>query len=165
MGEKSNKYFLNINKNYQNKSYIQETISEGRTLTNIYDKLEAVYTFYSSLYDKSHSLIDPEEFLYNTTAKTLPLDHSVIYRGFDCNELLASLKRCGNTASGPDGISFRLLKTVWQSYGGILLDSWNYALESGRLAPSHRTSVICLIEKKNKDKRLIKNLRPISLSN
>ncbi len=80
-------------------------------------------------------------------------------------ELGVTLKRCGDTASGPDGIGYKLLKSSWSFYGDILIDSWNYAIQTGLLAPSHCESVICLLQKKGKDKRVIGNLRPISLSN
>ncbi len=80
-------------------------------------------------------------------------------------ELGNILKACCDTASGPDGIGYRLLKTCWSFYGDILINSWNYAIDTELLAPSHRDSVICLLGKKGKDKRLIGNLRPITLSN
>ena len=49
--------------------------------------------------------------------------------------------------------------------GPIILDAWKYSMETGLLAPSQRESVICLLTKKGKDKRLVSNLRPITLSN
>ena len=45
-----------------------------------------------------------------------------------------------------------------------LLDSWNYAIQTGQLAPSHLQSCISLLPKKEKDLRLIQNWKPISLS-
>ena len=46
-----------------------------------------------------------------------------------------------------------------------LLESLNAAFDEGELSPFQRQAVITLIEKKGKDKRLIKNWRPISLLN
>ena len=43
--------------------------------------------------------------------------------------------------------------------------SLNYAFEYGELSNSQKQAVITLIEKKGKDKRLVKNWRPISLVN
>ncbi len=62
-------------------------------------------------------------------------------------------------------IGYRLLRYIWDFYSSILLESWSHGLITGELAPSHRESVICLLEKKGKDRRYIQNLRPISLSN
>ena len=45
------------------------------------------------------------------------------------------------------------------------MDSLNYAFFHGELSSSQKQAVITLIEKKDKDKRWIKNWRPISLVN
>ena len=49
--------------------------------------------------------------------------------------------------------------------GKLIVDSLNYAFEYGELSNSQKQAVITLIEKKEKDKRLVKNWRPISLVN
>lgn len=127
LGEKSNKYFLNINKSFQNKSYYQTLIHNDEILTNHSEKLEAVFQFYSSLYSKNNSLLEPSLYLQNTQANAIAVDHTSIYNNFDKTELHKNLKKCGNTASGPDGIGYLLLKTLWSSYSDILMNSWRYA--------------------------------------
>ena len=47
----------------------------------------------------------------------------------------------------------------------MVVDSLNYAFKYGELSNSQKQAVITLIEKKGKDKRLVKNWRPISLVN
>ena len=47
----------------------------------------------------------------------------------------------------------------------MVIDSLNYALEYGELSNSQKQAINTLIEKKGKDKRLVKNWRPISLTN
>ena len=49
--------------------------------------------------------------------------------------------------------------------GKLVVDSLNYAFEYGELSSSQKQAVITLIVKKGKDKRLVKNWRPISLVN
>ena len=44
------------------------------------------------------------------------------------------------------------------------MDSWNYSMNTGNMAPSQVCSVITLIPKAGKDKQFIKNWRPISIS-
>ena len=46
-----------------------------------------------------------------------------------------------------------------------LLESLNYSFIHGQLSHSQRQAMITLIEKKGKDKRFLKNWRPISLIN
>ena len=49
--------------------------------------------------------------------------------------------------------------------GKPLIDCINYSYEFGELSSSQKQTIITLIEKKGKDKRVIKNWRPISLIN
>ena len=53
----------------------------------------------------------------------------------------------------------------WLLLGKLIVDSLNYAFEYGDLSKSQKQAVITLIEKKEKDKRLVKNWRPISFVN
>ena len=53
----------------------------------------------------------------------------------------------------------------WLLLGKLIVDSLNYAFEYGELSKSQKQAVITLIEKKEKDKRLVKNWRPISFVN
>ena len=50
-------------------------------------------------------------------------------------------------------------------FGRLLVDSLNYAFKFGELSNSQKQAIITLIKKKGKDKRMIKNWRPISLIN
>ena len=49
--------------------------------------------------------------------------------------------------------------------GSCLVRTLNFCHKVGELTSSQRQAVISLIEKKDKDKRYIKNWRPISLLN
>ena len=53
----------------------------------------------------------------------------------------------------------------WPIVGKHLIDCFNYAHDHGELSNSQKQAVITLLEKKGKDKRLIKNWRSISLIN
>ena len=46
-----------------------------------------------------------------------------------------------------------------------LVDSLNFSLVNGEFSGSQKQAVITLIEKKDRDKRILKNWRPISLIN
>ena len=47
----------------------------------------------------------------------------------------------------------------------LMTASFNYAFQKGSLSISQKRGIISLIPKKNKDKTLLENLRPISLLN
>ena len=66
---------------------------------------------------------------------------------------------------GNDGLTKEFYVCFWEDLGSLLVDTLNYAFQYGELSTSQRQAVITLIEKKDRDKRLIKNWRPISLIN
>ena len=70
-----------------------------------------------------------------------------------------------NKTPGNDGLSIEFYQAFWPLVGTLLVDSLNYAFEFGELSNTQKQAIITLIEKKGKDKRLVKNWRPISLIN
>ena len=80
-------------------------------------------------------------------------------------ELLETLAGCADSAPGPDGIPYSIIKGLWPIFGKILVDSWNFTIQTGQLPPSHRDSHLRLIPKIGKDLKKLTNWRPITLSN
>ena len=79
---------------------------------------------------------------------------------------MKALKKMPNNKSlGNDGITMEFYEAFWDDLKTPLLLSVNKAFKVGELSTSQKQAVIKLIEKKDKDKRLIKNWRPISLLN
>ena len=70
-----------------------------------------------------------------------------------------------NKSPEDDGLTAEFCLAFWPLLGKLIVDSLNYAFEYGELSNSQKQAVITLIEKKEKDKRLVKNWRPISLVN
>ena len=127
-----------------------------------------VENFYSGLYEKGDSKIKNKSMIYkfldklsvvpNTSRNMLDSDITV-------EELYCTLKSCQDSAPGPDGIPYSLIKLTWKHFGGLLLDSWKQAKETGQLTISHEQSYLRLLPKEGKDSRVLKNWRPITLSN
>ncbi len=165
-GERSNKYFLNIIYSNSYKSYINELFdSSGISTTDNDTKVDIAHNFFANLYEEKNTL-PSDEYLSNFSIPELSLDDfEKIDKPLTNLDLTNALRKCGITASGPDGIGYKTIRFLWDTYSLYLMNSWNYGLSQGCLAPSHRESVICLLEKKGKDRRYINNLRPISLSN
>ncbi len=79
-------------------------------------------------------------------------------------EGFASLKQIAKGKSpGSDGLSAEFYLALWESAGQESVDSLKNAFECGELTISQRRGIITLIPKKNKDKTLLDNWRPISL--
>ena len=82
------------------------------------------------------------------------------------NDLFLSLKGMENNKSpGNDGLTKEFFDTFWTEIKDPLLDSIHHAQVTKQLSISQKQAIIKLIEKKDKDKRYIKNWRPISLLN
>ena len=70
-----------------------------------------------------------------------------------------------NKSPGNDGLTVEFYLAFWPVFGSLLVQSLNYAFEYGELSNSQKQAVITLVEKRGKDKRQIKNWRPISVIN
>ena len=81
-------------------------------------------------------------------------------------ELLNAIKSIPNNKSpGNDGLTNQFYETFWEEIKIPLCNSITKSYQNGELKTSQRQAVIKLIEKKDKDKKIIKNWRPISLLN
>jgi hypothetical protein len=80
--------------------------------------------------------------------------------------MLTSLKKMSNnTSPGNDGFTVEFFKFFWKDIGFFLVNSINYAYNTGELSVTQKQGVITCIPKGNKDKLYLKNWRPISLLN
>jgi hypothetical protein len=91
--------------------------------------------------------------------------HYNIHAPITLDEMWNTIKSIRATTPGPDGISNLYIKMLWYILGPIILEAWNYSITTNNLPPSHKTSLLRLIPKRDKGTTLIKNWRPITLSN
>ena len=81
-------------------------------------------------------------------------------------DLYDSMKSMENDKSpGNDGLTKEFYVTFWDDIKATFVSSLKQAKERKELSISQRQAIIKLIEKKDRDKRYIKNWRPISLLN
>ena len=71
----------------------------------------------------------------------------------------------GNKSLGNDELTEEFLLCFFRNIGSVLVESINHSFEVGKLSSSQKQAMIVLTGKKESDKRLIKNWRPISLLN
>lgn len=82
------------------------------------------------------------------------------------DECLNAIKEFKNNKSpGTDGFTSEFYKFYWPELKSDMTSSFNYAFQKGTLSISQRRGIISLIPKKDRDKTLLENLRPISLLN
>jgi hypothetical protein len=170
-GEKSNKFFLNLEKSNKCKSTIRNVLTDyDQLLTSSNDVLSEIKRFYTSLYTKKNVDFDSEQtrcFFHNDDIPKLSDDDQNICEGKLSNkECLNALNDMTDGKSpGNDGLTSLFYKTFWNLFGNILVKSLNTSHDKGELTNSQKQGVITLILKKGKDKRKIGSYRPITLLN
>ena len=170
-GEKSNKYFLNLESYKKAKSSVRKVFNkDGILITNPKEILQEIENFYSDLY-KADSLTPCENllssFLENPEIPRLTAENAQACEGkLTVDECLKSLQLFENNKSpGDDGLTAEFYKAFWNIVGNLMVESINYSYDHGELSNSQKRAIITLIEKKDKDRRVIANWRPISLIN
>ena len=161
LGEKCNKYFLNLEKrSYEKKHITKLKTPDGSTVEDPKTILTAMEKFYNQLYT-SQSQLSAERFsAFFDCESLLKLDSTKqdLCEGLiTAEEYLAALKTFQpNKTPGTDGLTF-----------GPVIDCLNHSALVEELSIFQRQGIISLIPKKNKDPLLLKkkNWRPISLLN
>ena len=171
-GEKNNKYFLNLEKSNKKKSCVRKIFTSDETLTiNPKTILSELEHFYSNLYKtkndddserKLSSLLDDLSGVPTLSEELRSIcEGKITYN--ECFSVLQSFQK--NKTPGNDGLTIEFYLAFWPLIGKCLVDCINHVYEFGELSTTQKQALVTLIEKKGKDKRLIKNWRPISLIN
>ena len=173
-GEKSTKYFLNLEKKNSVKNTIRNMCIDTDNNTNIFTDdpntiLNHSKHFYENLFSRksNQSLDDCLNFLSPINTPTLSSSQKDFCdRVLSIDELSDSLDSMSNGKTpGNDGLTGEFYKKFWPLLKDTLFKSYLYSKDHGYLSTSQRQAIIKLLEKKDKDKRFIQNWRPISLLN
>jgi len=166
-GEKSTKYFLNLIKTKTADSTINSVKTANGDVSEQKLIEEEIYNYYSQLYSKksvsTDDLLD-EAFLFNNP-KISEQQKALMNEPITLRDLYKSVQSCDDSAPGPDAIPYSIYKKFWHLLGPLLLKSWEHSVRTGKMSQEQRQSIITLIPKKDKDKTVLSNLRPISLTN
>ena len=166
-GEKSTRYFLRLLNRSCPDNFKELTLGNGVVSTDPKEIEKEIVTFYKNLYENYDRTIlqECDDVFFS---EVIPIENNKsneISAPITIEELARVLRTTKDSAPGPDGISYSIWKELWEETGQLLLDSWNYSLQVGKLAPSHKISFLKLIPKQGKDNKLLTNWRPITLSN
>ena len=168
-GEKSNKYFLNLEKKNAITSTITKLTDDDRSITNQKDVLSSIEKFYKNLFTNKNknSSESCKNFLQDLQNPTLnEEDQRALSNDLSEDELYLALSEMQDGKSpGNDGLSCEFYKEFWEDIKSPFIDSIFHAKACGQLSSSQRQAIIRLIEKRDKDKTKIGNWRPISLLN
>ena len=168
-GEKSTKYFLNLEKQRAVNGTVRQIIHNDNEINNPIEIRNELKTFYENLFKQKSSPLTSSLNSYLENIQ-LPLINNEMFldceKEFALDELFLSMKSMENGKTpGNDVITKEFYETFWDELKFAFIKSINQAKVTGELSISQRQAVIKLIEKKDRDKRFIKNWRPISLLN
>jgi hypothetical protein len=165
-GEKSNKFFLNLNTMRHSQKLISNIRDDSEEYVGQVGVMKCVRNFYESLYEKKAcSEGQDDSSFYENCPKLTEQNKVLMEQELTISELKEALMSCKASSPGPDGIPYEVYKRFWSLTGPIIYNSWKYSLQIGSLAPSQLESTIVLLPKTGKDCKDIKNWRPITLSN
>ena len=164
-GEKSTRYFLRLLNRAQPDSFDRIQRDDGVVITEP-DEIESeIVNFYRNLYELEDVVTEADDNFFNEISPVTDQENEATAAPMTADELRRTLDTCSDSAPGPDGIPYSLIRLLWPTYGKILATSWEYSLRKKSLPVSHRTSLLKLIPKAGKDPARLTNWRPITLSN
>jgi len=165
-GEKPTRYFCNLEKrNYINK-IIREIEVEGKIVNNPAEILDEQRKFYENLYSyRPTNEILANEIIDDMGARQLTENEANTLEGIiTYEELSKTVKEMAtNKSPGLDGYTAEFFKFFWQDLGIVLLRAINEAYTEGEFSVTLKRGLITCIPKPNKDRRFLKNWRPITL--
>ena len=117
--------------------------------------------FYENFFKKNVSKSDSEKKLFlNSIASP-----NLTSKSFDICESEITEKGLISALESMDGLTKEFYEHFWDDLKFYFINSLKQSKIAGNLYISQRQAVIKLIEKKDRDKRFVKNWRPISLLN
>ena len=165
-GEKNSRYFLGLEKWYNNKEFIKSLKNTQEDLvTDQKLILEELVNFYEKLYletkrnncEPAYNLFYPKIDEKENMECEKPITES------ECFKALSELSN--NKSPGLDGFSVEFFKAFWQDLKEIFLKCLHYSLVANQLCDSQHEGLITLIPKPGKNTMYISNYRPIALLN
>ena len=167
-GEKSTKFFLNLEKHRGTQGQIRKILVNGLEITDSGKIQSELKLFYEKLFqNNSVNLSEQDMFLRNISLPTLdPQQQYLCETDISEKELYNALKTMQNNKSpGNDGLTKEFYEAFWEDIKLPFQNSVRESMQLKMLSVSQRQAIIKLVEKKDRDKREIKNWRPISLLN
>ena len=166
-GEKSSKYFLNLEKHNHVKKQIRKLNVNGKEITDAIEILQSEKQYYKNVYSKKQTALNDgiaNEFFNNPSI--LKLSHiSQEYCDkplsiYECRQALDTFEN--GKSPGNDGLPIEFYKCFWEDIKNILFHCYEECFDKGELSYSQKQAVITLIPKMDKDRSNLSNWRPIS---
>lgn len=144
--------------------------NDDETVNSDKEILNQCESFYKTLYSSQMNINDTygdDMFFDKNNTKILNPDEQMSCEGLLTKaECLQALKNTeANKTPGSDGIPAEFYKVFWNDLSDLLVNSINFAYQTGQFSVTQRRGIIKLIPKKDTVPYFIKNWRPITLLN
>ncbi len=168
-GERSTKFFFNLEKSRQSSNVIRQLKDEHGALKTLDNEILQIGTkFYDKLFEtKNISQQDINDFLNDTEFENVLTERQKL----ECDEPISEkeitnvIKNLKTEKSpGCDGITPEFYKKYWNKIKHLFMNMIEETYRKGILPYTLRKAIVALLYKKG-DKTLLKNYRPISLTN
>ena len=163
--DRNTKYFCNLERARAEARVCHTLIDEnGKEIDQPKEVLAMQQEFYANLYKRNSEV----KFKLDCEPKSCVIDGDAAKTEspFSSQEISnAVLQLNNNKTPGPDGIGIDFYKVFWKFLKDPLCNAINEVYLSENMIPSSSKGIINLIPKKERDSRLLKNLRPITLLN
>ena len=161
--ERNTKYFYSLERSKHNAKVCSQIIDNGEVIDSPAQIMEKQRLFYQELYTS-----DPDvEFTVNCNVQQVPEDDIACSESeYSAQEYFKAAKGLKNgSCPGSDGLPAEYYKVFWKYITPFLIPAIEESIQQQLLFPTARQGILNLIPKKDKDTRLLKNLRPITLLN
>lgn len=167
-GERSTKYFLGLENQRQKNNHIVSLLDDGKVVSGDIEVMKVMTKFYKELYSSqniSDECIKNYLMQLNIECKLNIQEQQLCDAEITENECLYVIKsmKC-NKSPGSDGLPSEFYKQFWNEIKICFMANLREIFYEGELSNSMKRAIISLIFKKG-DKLLLKNYRPISLTN
>ena len=164
-GEKNNKYFYNLEKINHKKKHITSLTKEDGNIVHKPKQILEEERFFKEIYQAKNVCLEHFFDGLNTLKQEEADPCEGLLTLMECTNSLKQFINKNNKTPGSDGFTIEFYRYFWNAIGQIMVDSFNYAFENGEMSISQKCGIISLTPKKDKDKKYLKNWRPISLLN
>ena len=167
--EKSTKFFLNLEKHRATQGCLRTIIQNKKEINDSQQKNDALCNFYQTFFKEKLSISEEciQSFLDKVSLPKLNENQTFKCEGAitECEHLKALTSMDNDKSLGNDGITKEFYMKFWDAVKEPLCASIQQSSIAGELNTSQKQAIKKLIKKKDRDKRFIKNWRPISLLN
>lgn len=167
-GERSTKYFYELEKNLQKADIIASiNTQDGKIVKDKEGILKEIKTFYKDLFTENELSAEDEELLLEKIkSKVNKEDREMCESNITEMEIETAIDQLRNGKSpGIDGLPNEFYKVFKNILCPILHEIYINVLKKGELTQSMKKGVVKIIYKKKGDKGDLKNYRPLSMLN